>query len=233
MSIDMSKVISEIDLSLSIYKSSLDSLVSIYRDSENTRAIKINEIHGIIEKWSKGNKGKAESDHVPVCENTFNDLNHCEYHIDYLLMNSLFLSAFSMFESHLKRMTDVFSFTEKYVIKPSDIRGSGEIDTFRKYMNLVVKLDSASSDKHQWKEILSFKAVRNAVVHNSSILNKTKKANLDKVVGYDLLKKYDIWFRGEHLYFRLRNIDFLIAFIEATTNFSSEILNEYRMKITM
>jgi hypothetical protein len=228
MSIDVAKVISEIDLSQSIYKSCLDSLVSIYKDSEETRAVRISEIHDILEKWSEDNQNRNESDHVPFCEDTFNDLNHYEYHVDYLLMNSLFLSAFSMFENHLKRMTDVFSSTGEYVIKPNDIRGSGEIDTFRKYMNLVVNIDSASSDRHQWKDILSYKAIRNSVVHNSSILNKNKKPNLDKVVGYDLLEKYDIWFRGEHLYFRLRNIDFLIGFIETTTKFSNQILDEYR-----
>ncbi|BCE00576.1 hypothetical protein [Marinicellulosiphila megalodicopiae] len=224
------KVIAEINLSHSIYKSSLNSLISIYQDSERNREFRISEIHELIEKWSEDNQKLESEGYIPFCEETFDDLNHYQYHVDYLLMNSLFLSAFSMFENHMKRITNCFSSSEKNLIKPNDIKGSGEIDTFRKYIHLVINLDSANCDKHQWKNILSYKAIRNAVVHNSSILNKNKKTQLNKVIGYDLLKKHNIWFRGDILYFRLKNIDFLIDFIELTTQYTRNIIDEYQLK---
>jgi hypothetical protein len=226
----MSKIISNSKLSNSIYKSSSASLVSIYEDSEEIRKRKLEEIEVFMKKWSEENTLVPESERQPFCEKTFDELNHYEFHVDYLLLNSLFLSVFSLFENHLKSIANTIVKENIYLIKPKDIRGNGEIDTYRKYFHLVVGLDAANSDRVEWCEILEFKAIRNAIVHNASHLNPSQNRNKAKVKGFSLIEKYDIWHRNDAVYFRLKNLEFLKGFIDVTSRFSDSIITELEKK---
>ena len=111
-------------------------------------------------------------------------------------------------------------------IKPNDIKGNGEIDTLRKYLSLVIGLNSASSDKKEWGELLEYKAIRNALVHSGAILNKDCKKDLHKVRGFKKIKEHGVWYRGDSVYFRIKTDDFLKGFSLLSIGFSKNMCNE-------
>jgi len=213
-----------IKLSGNIFESNSKSLISIYQDSLDVRDRKVHELDGIVEKWSIENTGKRPSEIEEIGDDWFQDYNHYMHHFDYLLLHSIFLSSFSLFENHLKRIAEITAFTS--TIKPSDIKGNGEIDTLRKYLYLVIGLKSTSSDKKEWGELLEYKAVRNAIVHSGGILNKDKKKDLNKVRGFKKIIEHNVWHRGDSVYFRIKTIEFLNGFSLSSIEYSKEIVNE-------
>ena len=177
------KINETVSLSHSIFKSNIDAIISIYYDSEEIRTQRIKKIEADINKWNEENIGPEFSEIADLSNDTFEDYNHYHNHFDYLLMNALFISAFSLFENHLKRLTQIAEQKLESNIKLCDIRGKGDVDTMRKYLLLIHEIKSASSDLHEWNEILEFKAIRNAIVHSGSILNHERKENPKKLKG--------------------------------------------------
>jgi hypothetical protein len=126
----------------------------------------------------------------------------------------------------LKRLTQIAEQNLKSNIKLFDIKGKGDIDTMRKYLFLVHDIKYASSDLHGWDEILEFKAIRNAIVHNGSILNHERKENPEKLKGYKKLVQHNIWLRPNHVYFRIKKITFLEDFRTVTVDYSNKLTME-------
>lgn len=217
-------------LSNSIFKSNINALISIYYDSEEIRNQKIKQIEADINKWSEENLGKDFSEIIELSNDIFEYQNHYHYHFDYLLMNSLFISAFSLFENHLKRLTQIAEQELESNIKLGDIKGKGDVDTMRKYLFLVHNIKCANSDLHEWNEILEFKAIRNAIVHNGSILNHKRKENPEKLKGYKKLIQHDIWLQPNHIYFRIKKITFLEDFRTVAVNYSNKLTMELIVK---
>ena len=218
------KALDNIKLSGTIFEKNSKSLISILEDSLDIREMKVRELDHGIKEWSIKNTGKDPSEIEELSGDWFQDYNHYMHHFDYLLMNSLFLSSFSLFENHLRRITEILSSTS--IIKPKDIKGNGEIDKLRKYLNLVIGIESASSDKKEWRELLEFKAVRNSLVHAGAILNKDKKKDINKVRGFNLICKYNVWYRGDSIYFRIKTDEFLKGFSDLSIEYSKDICNE-------
>lgn len=215
-----------INLSAAIFRSNISSLISIYEDSLNIRESRIKELDNRLESWSKENTGKLPKEIEELEGDWFQDYNHYMHHFDYLLLHSLFISSFSLFENHLKRVVEVLVQGTRPNIKPSDMKGNGEIDTLRKYLNLVFNLNSTCSDMVEWAEIIEYKAIRNALVHAGGMLNKKKKSNLNKVKGFKKIKEHNVWYRTDSIYFRIKNIDFINGFHRASVNFSDKIVQE-------
>jgi hypothetical protein len=210
----------------SIFKSNINALVSIYNDSEEIRIRKANDIKDEVEIWSKENTGKNISEIYPLSNEKMEDYNFYTYHFDYLLLNSLFISAFSLFEVHFKRLAKICENGFKSKVKLADLRGNGEIDTIRKYLFLIHNTNCTNNNSLLWHEILQFKAVRNSIVHHGSILNPDKKTNSEKIPGYNKLKEHKIWMQPENAYFRLNKIEFLEDFRDLTTNYSDLVTSE-------
>ena len=223
------KSLDNINFSSTIFHSNVSSLISIYEDSLNIRESRIKELDNRIESWSKENTGKLPNEIDELEDDWFQDYNHYMHHFDYLLLHSLFISSFSIFENHIKRVVDILVHVMRPIIKPGDIKGNGEIDTLRKYLYLVFDLNSACSDTVEWSEILEYKAVRNALVHAGGMLNKEKKSNLDKVKGFKKIKEHNVWYRTDSIYFRIKNIDFLKGFHRDATSFSDKLVQEINM----
>ena len=177
-----------------------------------------------MKKASIENTGKLPSEIEELGDDWFQDYNHYMHHFDYLLLHSLFLSSFSLFENHLKRIAEIMTSASR--IKPNDIKGNGEIDRLRKYLCLVIGLKSASSDKKEWGELLEYKAVRNALVHSGGILNKDKKKDLNRVRGFKKIIEHNVWYRGDSVYFRIKTIEFLKGFSLLSIEYSKDIVNE-------
>ncbi len=216
-------------LSNSVFKSNITSLVSIYKDSEENRIKKAKEIEAEIHQWSNNNTGKPFQEMEILTEDKIEDYNLYQYHFDYLLLNSLFISAFSLFEIHLKRLAKIAEKGFDSKIKLSDIKGNGEIDTIRKYLFLIHSIEKANGNTDEWKELQEFKAIRNSIVHQGSILNPDKNFKPQKVVGFKKLKEHNIWMNPDTIYFRLKKVSFLEDFkrlsIEYSDNLTLELTN--------
>lgn len=225
------KALDNVKLSQNIFEANLMSLISIFEDSLDIRERKVRELDDRIEEWSIENTGKSPSQIEELSTDWFQDYNHYKHHFDYLLLHSLFLSSFSLFENHLKRIAEIMS--SYSIIKPNDIRGNGEIDTLRKYLSLVIGLNSASSDKKEWEELLDYKAVRNALVHSGAILNKELKKDLHKVRGFKKIKEHGVWYSGDSVYFRIKTDEFLKGFSLLSIEYSKNICNEIIQRFSM
>lgn len=220
------KFLESIVFSKFMYESNSNRLLSIFKDIEDVRTVKIEDFENQIELWSKQHNIQSLEVGNEFTDENFDDYSHYKHHIDYMLLNSLLISAFALFENYLNRIAELAYKELKPVIKISDIKGNGELDTCRKYLNIVCGIKSTNSDFRQWQEIIQYKAIRNSIVHNGSILNKTEKENLEKIQGYSLIKKYKIWHSPNIVYFRIQNIKFLEDFIALSINYSENIVNE-------
>ncbi|SHG96432.1 hypothetical protein SAMN05443549_10956 [Flavobacterium fluvii] len=201
-------------------------MLSIFSDIENVREIKITEFENQIKAWSNENSIGVREIWNELADEHFDHYNHYKNHINYMVLNSLFISTFSLFENHLNRIAELAYEELKPSIKIVDIKGNGELDTCRKYLNIVCNVKSANSDFHKWQEIIQYKAIRNSIVHNGSVLNRAEKENLEKIPGYPLIKKYNMWHTPKVVYFRINQVNFLEDFIKLSIDYSINIVYE-------
>ena len=219
-------MLKDIGLSFEIYRKNVESLISIHEDTAAIREAKVIQLDREIEEWSANNTGRPVDEIGSIRDEWLEEYFHYKHHFDYLLLHSLYISIFSMFENHLHRMVEILYKGAAPLIKPQDMKGNGEIDTLRKYISIVFDLKSASSDLASWGDILEYKAIRNALVHSGCRLNRELKPSKDKVRGYRKVIEHDIWHSSEAIYLRMRNEKPLKGFIESSLNFLTGIQEE-------
>lgn len=212
-------MLTDIGLSFEIYRKNVESLISIYEDTRAIREAKVIQLDREVEEWSTNNAGKTMGEIGSIRDEWLNEYFHYKHHFDYLLLHSLFISIFSMFENHLHRMVEILCKGTNPPIKPQDIKGNGEVDTLRKYLFLVFGLKSANSDLVAWGDILEYKAIRNALVHSDCCLNRKKKPNKENVKGYKKVLEHDIWYRSDAIYLRIRDEKSLKGFFDCSLEF--------------
>ncbi len=191
-------------LSLPLFSSNINSIVSIYKDAE---PIRLNKTKELIEKL------KLNSSWT---ENEFETFTHYEFHFDWLLMNSLFIAGFSYFENFMKGFAEYVEKTTINPIKLNDINGKGDIDRYRKYIHLIGGVSKANSDSHEWKVILEFKEIRNAIVHKYGIIDK----KISKAV------QHKIYYGQSEQMVRIKNIDFLEDFAKTSISYMELLAND-------
>ncbi|MGQ1787180.1 hypothetical protein [Saccharicrinis sp. GN24d3] len=196
------------DLNLSIYSSNISSIVSIFEDTKVIREKKANELLKKLEEQSEWT------------EEEFQEYSHYQYHFDWLLMHSLFLSGFSYFENYMRATAKEIENKVGGKIKIKDIKGNGYLDTFRKYIHLIGEISSANDNSENWKSILSFKDVRNSITHQSGQIKKEST----KIV------EHDIFFGPSKKLIRIRNIDFIKDFVRVSIDLMTAIANEKNKK---
>lgn len=113
------------DVTFSIFSSNILSVLSIYQDSEEIRLKNKNEL---LEKLKKD---------ASWTESEFEQFSHYEYHFEWLLIHSLFISAYSYFENFMFSIAKQIEKKTKSEIKLDDIRGKGDLDCYRKYINKI------------------------------------------------------------------------------------------------
>ncbi len=195
------------ELSLSVYTSNINSIVSIFNDSEQIRKQKTIEFEDRlkVKNWT---------------QEEFEQYSHYKFHFDWLLMQSLFVSGFSYFESFMRSVADSIEKASNDRIKLKDIKGSGYLDTYRKYIYLIGEIESASSDRQEWKAIVGFKEIRNVLTHERGRVNR----KINKV------EEHDIYCGPSKALIRIKNIKFLEDFTEISTNYMKLIAIEIKKK---
>ena len=194
------------DLTLNVFSSNISSVLSIYQDSEKVRLKNKNKLLKKLEKNSKWTSTEFEL------------FSHYENHFEWLLIHSLFISAYSYFENFMFSIAKQIEKKTKSKIKLNDIRGNGDLDCYRKYINKIGEIEKAKNDSKNWNQISEFKAIRNSIIHNYGTMDK--KVNL--------IKKYDLYFGPSEKMIRIRNIKFLEDFCSLSIQYMNEIVNEIK-----
>ncbi len=199
----MKPVDKKASLSLSIYSSNLASIISIYNDAEPIREQKAKELlEGLkFQTWT---------------DSEFEEFTHYESHFKWLLMHSLFIAGFSYFENYMRTVADTIELTNGNKIKLKDIRGNGDIDKYRKYVNLIGNVSAAREDTKEWQTILEFKEIRNAIVHKSGVIDR----KLPKAI------EHNIYFGPREHMIRIKNIKFLEDFVNTAIRYMEMLTNE-------
>ena len=196
------------DLTLSVFSNNISSVLRIYRDSEKIRLKNKNEL---LEKLEKD---------VKLTSSEFEQLSHYDSHFEWLLIHSLFISAYSYLENFMFSIAQQVEKNTKSEIKLNDIRGKGDLDRYRKYINKIVEIEKAKNDYENWNQISEFKAIRNSIIHKYGVMDK--KINL--------IKKYDLYFGPSKKMIRIKNVKFLEDFCALSIEYMNEIVNEIKEK---
>lgn len=196
------------DLTLGVFSSNISSVLSIYEDSEKTRKNNRNKLLNKLEKeanWS---------------DEEFEKFSHYEYHFEWLLIHSLFISAFSYFETFMLSKAKQIEKNTKSKIKLKDIKGKGDLDCYRKYINIIGEVDFATNISKEWQEISEFKTIRNSIIHKYGVIDK--KVNL--------IKEYELYYGESEKMIRIKNIIFLEDFCKSSINYMTKIVSELKIK---
>ncbi|MCA0238729.1 MAG: hypothetical protein LCH81_20315 [Bacteroidetes bacterium] len=195
----------KIDVPLAVFTSNIESLISIYNDSEKIRQLKKKELEDSlnVKSWS---------------DKEFNEYSHYAFHFDWLLLQSLFVSAFSYFENYMESIAKFIESTGEQKIKIKDIKGDGILDTYRKYLYLIGNVEKASNGKKEWQKLNDFKKVRNIITHAYGKLDKE----------FEILKKHDIYYGPSKRMIRIKNINFVKDFVVTSTSYMNEIAIEVK-----
>lgn len=197
-----------IDLTLSIFSSNILSILSIYEDSNKTRLIKREEL---LEKLLK---------EANWSDTDFEKFSHYDFHFEWLLIHSLFISAFSYFENFMLSTAKQIEKNTNSKIKLKDIKGNGDLDCYRKYINIIGEINFASTASKKWQVISEFKIIRNSIIH--------KYGGIDKKIN--IIKKYDLYFGESEKMIRIKNIIFLEDFCKFSIDYMTELVSEIKQK---
>jgi hypothetical protein len=192
-----------VNLAFSIYSANLEALISIYRDVEPLRESKVEDYIKQLESstWSRTD---------------FQDFSHYDMHFKWNLLHALFIAGFSYFENYLRTVAEYIEKTKGENITLRDIRGSGDVDRYRKYINLIGGIDMAGPGLAEWSKIKEFKAIRNAIIHKSGVIKKK----------ISVAVKHDIYFGPGMHTVRIKNINFLEDFVTCSTDYMKSITKE-------
>ena len=192
-----------IEGNLNIFSSNIKSLISIFKDSDVIREKRANELENILESksWS---------------ESEFNRYSHYTFHFDWLLLQSLFASGFTYFESYLMGVAKAIELMSNSRITLNDIKGNGYLDTYRKYIHLIGSIDAANSDRKEWQTILEFKFIRNAIIHKQGLIDKTNSK----------IEEYDLYYGPSKKLIRIKTVGFLEDFADHSIDYMNAIYDE-------
>ncbi|VXB71245.1 conserved hypothetical protein [Flavobacterium sp. 9R] len=209
------------------FKSNSESLLLICKDVIIFREEKLNTLSERLEISKKSFSEDGDWDKY-VDNNLSVMLSQKVYEndFDYLFYNSIFISLFSLFEIHFTKLGKKCEQFEDKTLKIKDLKGNSDIDTVRKYMNLVLNIETASAENQSWKELEDFKSIRNAIVHNENQLNKVNTTKIHSLKGIQKLKQHNIKYSEQEVYFKINSSEFLIDFVNTSNHYSKILLNE-------
>jgi hypothetical protein len=145
--------------------------------------------------------------------------------IEWLLLNSMFLSVFSIFEHHLFTLTRVVEKNTKSKVEIQDLSGKGVVK-YCSYLFLVGHIGSADRSKPKWQELFNYQKVRNLIAHNGGLMITDLSKKLESHECFKFLKSRDVIMAGPVGHIRIRSHDFIKGFIEHTSNLSDELTTE-------
>lgn len=210
------KISFDLVLSNKIFK---ENLVSLLKASKETIDEQRNQYEELIEQLGKSKEIGDWFD------------KSCHYaNIDWLFLNSVFISAFSFFEHHIFTFCRIVEEKFNKRIQLEDISGRG-LFKYCNYLFLVGEIQSADKTKNDWQEIIYYQKVRNLIAHNGGIMLSDPSKQLEKHECFKFLEKYNVIMAGSLGIIRLTEITFIDNFRILTTKLSDNLTQELAYKI--
>lgn len=204
----------DIKLVTSIYESNNATLIKISKQNLESNKEAFDEFikDSIKKSWS----GVKDIDSEDLAE---------LMNIDWVFLNSIYLSLFTNFENLISKLASIVEDRIQCEIKIKDIKGNGHIDQYRKYMELIGKINSAKRNQY-WEQIDIFKLVRNKITHEGGHLIKKPKSKLENHPAFNFLIDNKVLLAGSLGHIRIRETFFLEKFASLTSKLCDELKQE-------
>lgn len=141
--------------------------------------------------------------------------------INWILLNSIFLSLFSNFENLISQLASIVE--QNHSIKIVDIKGNGYIDQYRKYLYLIANIKSAKKND-TWDELDIYKLVRNKLTHEDGNLIKNIESKIEDREEFKFLIENKVVLAGSFGIIRIKEMHFLEKFSELTNKLLDELV---------
>lgn len=210
------KISYDLNLVNKIFKANLSSLIDVSSDSIQEQ---MKKHEAFIEKLANS---LAE-------ENWLQKSSHYS-NIDWILLNSILLSVFSLFEHHLFKLCRIVEDKLSSKIQIDDISGKGIIK-FCNYLFLVGEIQSADRSYKEWQEISYFQKVRNLIAHNGGIMITDPTKKIENHVCFNFLSRHKVIMAGSFGHIRIRDLSFIRSFCELTFSLSDKLTSEIDLKL--
>lgn len=144
-----------------------------------------------------------------------------------LLMNSTFITSYSLFESSFSSICKYAQLEKGSQLSLKDLSGQGIIDKCRKYLEKVIEIDLSSLNT-EWREIKNYSKVRNLIVHNSSNFKKDLTRTLEQQEMYSFLSsnssiQFKTLGRGD---FYIKEHQFIIEFCDKSESYLDKVITK-------
>lgn len=148
-----------------------------------------------------------------------------------LLMNSTFVSSFSLFESSFVRICNYGQKEKNIIISVADLGGNSIASKCKKYVEkgLVVDLEDLNND---WKDLTDYNKIRNLIVHNASNFKREKDKSIDKQQMYSFVSKnpYIKQKHEKHGFFYINDNQFVIDFSNKAEKYLLNVIDQILKK---
>lgn len=151
--------------------------------------------------------------------------------IDWIFLNSIYVSMIMSFENTLFKVASCVEKKLQSRIKIHDIKGSGHIDQYRKFLELVGAIDSASINS-SWKKIFLYRDVRNKLIHESAKITTNPDKDIRNSPLYTFLLNQEVSLIGTIGMVRIVNKKIFENFISLTKELFKKLEIEINEKAT-
>ena len=162
---------------------SYDGLTDYVRTSIKLSDKTSNSIAKKIKKWDKENLNHEYTGHDVYEIDFFSLINFSQ-----LGLTSAIILAHSELEANLKNICNSIGQAKNKKIRLNDIRGNGNIDQCKNYLEKVFDLDFSNQMK-EWEEIFAFNRLRNIIVHQNGVITTNANQKLEQHQDFKTLSK--------------------------------------------
>lgn len=161
-------------------------------EAEKQIAVKEEGLKQKIDDWKTKYHSNPEA--PDAYDRYESDLNNLAL-IPNLLYNSVFLTAYSIFENRMFEICSICKEEFELKISARDIKGNDYLDQCKKYLEKVVEVDLSHLNQ-TWSDLANYRKLRNAIVHNEGTLKESdyepvlKHFSKDKNLEIDEKNKY-------------------------------------------
>lgn len=141
--------------------------------------------------------------------------------INWILLNSIFLSLFSNFENLISQLACIVE--QNHSTKIEGIKGDGYIDQFRNYLYLIANIKSAKKND-TWDELNIYKLVRNKLIHEGGYLSKNIESKIEDKKEFKYLIENKVVLAGSFGIIRIKEMHFLEKFSDLTNKLLDELV---------
>lgn len=213
------KISFDLDLSNSVFKANLESLLDI--STKNVSLIKNLNDEFIDDLINKNIDYEDENE-------LFKKSSHLS-NADWILLNSIFLSMNSLFEFHLFALARIVEDRNESRVKIDNLKGNG----FRKYTDYLFRvghIEKANRSMTEWGKVNKYHKARNYIAHHNGILISDPSNRLKDHDLYKFLKLNEVNLAGTLGQIRIIKTTVLENFTKLTSFLSDELTKEISTK---